>query len=410
MSETNVSQAIDLPTRLKQIIRYIQYSLPEGQLLPTATWQRRHQGIIVLLWLHALGLLCFGLINSYGLLHSLMESGIVALAAVVANSGSLSRRLRSSLASLGLITASGVLVHLSGGYIEMHFHFFVMIIIISLYQDWLPFLLTIGYVVLHHGVLGVLDPTSVYNHPDAWAHPWKWALIHALFVLGASVASLVNWRLTESMRTQSELLLNTAGEGIYGVDREGKTAFANPVAAALLGWQPEELVGLPMHAVLLAPPDQPTELSGSAAISRALREGLPQHREITQLARRDGTIMPIEYVCVPIRERGQIMGAVFTFQDISERQRAQEEKLGYLEERKQAQEQIIGLQQSVIADLSTPLIPIDERVVVMPLIGAVTSERGQPVDRAALTRDRDTSGAGSHSRYYWSAGGGHAGG
>jgi len=86
--------------------------------------------------------------------------------------------VRAVLASLGLITASAVLVHLSGGYIEMHFHFFVMVVIIALYQDWIPFLLAIGYVVLHHGVVGVLLPTAVYNHPAAIAQPWLWAAVH----------------------------------------------------------------------------------------------------------------------------------------------------------------------------------------------------------------------------------------
>jgi signal transduction histidine kinase len=46
----------------------------------------------------------------------------------------------------------------------------------------------------------VLIPTAVYNHADAWEHPWKWASIHGLFVVGASVAGLMNWRLEEAAR------------------------------------------------------------------------------------------------------------------------------------------------------------------------------------------------------------------
>jgi hypothetical protein len=48
----------------------------------------------------------------------------------------LSRRLRAGLATFGLLTASAVLVHLSGGLIEFHFHFFVMLFVITFYQDW----------------------------------------------------------------------------------------------------------------------------------------------------------------------------------------------------------------------------------------------------------------------------------
>ena len=81
-------------------------------------------------------------------------------------------------ASFGLITCSAILVHLWTGYIEAHFHFFVMVGVLTLYQAWVPFLVAIAYVVLHHGLVGVLAPASVYNHPGAVAQPWKWALIH----------------------------------------------------------------------------------------------------------------------------------------------------------------------------------------------------------------------------------------
>jgi len=65
----------------------------------------------------------------------------------------------------GLVTASALLVHLAGGTIEMHFHFFVVVGLITLYQDWVPFGLALLYVVVHHGVLGSLAPTTVFSHP-----------------------------------------------------------------------------------------------------------------------------------------------------------------------------------------------------------------------------------------------------
>jgi diguanylate cyclase (GGDEF)-like protein len=92
--------------------------------------------------------------------------------------------------------------------IEMHFHFFVMIGVITLYQDWLTFGLALGYVVVHHALLGALRPTDVFNHPAAWQQPWKWALIHGGFVLGASVAYLVNWRLSETQATEISRLVS----------------------------------------------------------------------------------------------------------------------------------------------------------------------------------------------------------
>ena len=93
-----------------------------------------------------------------------------------------------------------------------------MLAVIVLYQDWVPFLLALGYVILHHGTAGVLGPYAVYNHPDAIAHPWKWAAIHGGFVLAASIAGIVSWRLNEMLQAYSTLILNSTGEGIIGLD------------------------------------------------------------------------------------------------------------------------------------------------------------------------------------------------
>jgi diguanylate cyclase len=172
-------------------------SLPRGGNLPLAIWQRRHRGIVVLLWLHALGIPLFGLGAGAETIHALTEGAVVAVAAVIAGQREWPRGVRSTAAVLGLLSSSGILVHLSGGLIEMHFHFFVMVAVVTLYQDWLPFLLAIGYVVAHHGLMGWLEPTSVYNHPDALAYPWKWAAIHGAFIMAESVALLTSWRLSE---------------------------------------------------------------------------------------------------------------------------------------------------------------------------------------------------------------------
>jgi signal transduction histidine kinase len=131
---------------------------------------------------------------------------VTAVVAVFALLGGLdwgSRRLRASRVSFGYAMASGLLVHLSGGYIEMHFHYFVMVTFLVLYQDWVPFLISVAFVGLQHGVMGVMMPHSVFNHPDAVAHPWKWATIHAAFLSAASIGSLVAWRTIE--RTVEQL-------------------------------------------------------------------------------------------------------------------------------------------------------------------------------------------------------------
>ena len=180
-------------------LRTIRRALPEGRTLPEELWTRRHRGILVLLWAHAAFIPLFALGKGFSLMHTALEAAVVPALALIATSPSFNRRLRSGAASFGLLSASAVLVHLSGGVIEMHFHFFVIVAVVALYQDWICFLAAIAYVLVHHGVLGALDPDSVFNHYAALNHPWKWAAIHAFFIAGISVACLVTWREDENI-------------------------------------------------------------------------------------------------------------------------------------------------------------------------------------------------------------------
>ena len=319
------THASPLPaTRATRWRHSLWHLIPEGRPLPTAVWQQRHHGILVVLWLHVVGLLGFGLLSGSGLWHSLVEAGLVAGPTLLGSWGRGSRRVRAVLASLGLITASAVLVHLSGGYIEMHFHFFVMVVLIALYQDWVPFLLAIGYVVLHHGVLGVLMPTAVYNHPAAIAHPWLWAAVHGAFVLAASVASIVNWRIYETTQARAQLILQAAGEGIYGVDRRGHVVFVNPAAARMLGAAVPALIGRPLHDVLQHGPEPGCAcVSATCRLLQPFRDEAP-HRVTDELFQRpDGHTFPVEYVSTPLRDKDEVAGLVVLFKDITQQKQAE---------------------------------------------------------------------------------------
>ncbi|MBV9933349.1 MAG: EAL domain-containing protein [Actinobacteria bacterium] len=186
---------------ITQVLDY----LPKGQLLAEDVWRKRHRALIWLLWIHVVGIAIFGLARGFSPEHMLFESSLVGVFAVIAGSGVGTRRFSSAMAAVGLVMSSAVLVHLSGGTIEMHFHFFVMVGLMSLYQDWLPFLLAIGFVVLHHAVFGVLQPTAVFDHKSAINHPLEWAIIHGSFVLAASAASIVAWKLNEEQALHDSL-------------------------------------------------------------------------------------------------------------------------------------------------------------------------------------------------------------
>jgi diguanylate cyclase (GGDEF)-like protein len=180
--------------------------LPQGQLLPEHIWRRRHQGIVALLWMHVPALFLFGmLVGGQSVAHVLGDISLIAVCGIGASVEKFGIKARVIAASFGLVTCSAVLVDLWHGTTEAHFHFFVMIGVLTLYQDWTPFLVAIGYVIVHHGLAGVLSPSSVYQDPQAREHPWVWAGIHGGFVLAASVAHIVAWRTNENQLLRDPL-------------------------------------------------------------------------------------------------------------------------------------------------------------------------------------------------------------
>ena len=181
----------------RRALAWVGRVVPQGDTLPVENWLRRHQVIVVVLWAHVLLLPVYGAVNGHGLRHSLLEAAVVAVFALGATLPRIKNPGRAVSATVGLVSSSAILTHFSNGLIEMHFHFFVVVAIVTLYQSWLPFAIAIAYVLLHHGIVGAVDAAAVYNHAGAIANPWKWAMVHAAFIAGESAACLTAWKLNE---------------------------------------------------------------------------------------------------------------------------------------------------------------------------------------------------------------------
>ncbi|MCZ6481560.1 MAG: PAS domain S-box protein [candidate division NC10 bacterium] len=132
----------------------------------------------------------------------------------------------------------------------------------------------------------------------------------------------------DRLRHQNELILNAAGEGIYGLDLDGKITFVNPAAARMIEWRVEELIGKTMHDILhYSKPDGSPYPREECPIHAAFRDGTVYHVTDEVFWRKDGMCFPVEYISTPIRDdQGEVIGAVVKFKDITE-QRQAEEKL-----------------------------------------------------------------------------------
>ena len=148
---------------------------------------------------------------------------------------------------------------------------------------------------------------------------------------------LLEWRRVEElfrdMERENQLILHAVGEGIYGVDAEGRTTFVNPAAERMLGWHGEELMGRVMHRVV-----HHSHADGSlfplkeCPIYAAFRDGDIKRIGEDWFWRRDGSGFPVEYTSTPIMDNGHPVGAVVVFRDISARQRAETELRSALDE------------------------------------------------------------------------------
>lgn len=171
--------------------------LPQGRPQGDPSWGSRHRTIVLVLVGHVVVLPLYGVYEGLSPARCLLSVAPLALLAAVASADNLAQRLRASAATLGIMASSAVTVSFSGGLIETHFHFFVMLFFITLYQDWLTFLLAIGFVAIEHAIVGILAPADVYGHSAAGRDPVKYALIHASYVTAAAVGAILNWRLTD---------------------------------------------------------------------------------------------------------------------------------------------------------------------------------------------------------------------
>lgn len=123
---------------------------------------------------------------------------------------------------------------------------------------------------------------------------------------------------TERIRRRMELILESAGEGIFGLDIDGKVTFVNKAAAQMLGWDAEDLVGLSHHTLI-----HHTRADGSpypvsqCPIHQAYRDGKIHFGTDEVFWKRDGTSFPVEYISTPIREHQRLTGAVVVFRDLA---------------------------------------------------------------------------------------------
>lgn len=147
-----------------------------------------------------------------------------------------------------------------------------------------------------------------------------------------------DWRV---LRQHNELILNAAGEGIYGIDTEGRAIFVNPAAAQMTGHQVSELLGQSMHDVVHhSHADGRHYPKRSCPIYAAFQDGMVRHVGEDVFWHKDGSSFRVEYTSTPITSGGTLLGAVVVFRDITRRCQTEERLRRALAEVRSLKEQL----------------------------------------------------------------------
>jgi len=145
----------------------------------------------------------------------------------------------------------------------------------------------------------------------------------------------------EQLRSQYQLILDSAGEGIYGLDSEGKITFSNGASTEILGWKAEDVMDRYSHEI-----HHHSHADGSkyprddCPIYHSIQDAEVHRVEHEVFWHTDGSAVPVEYTSTPIIQDGKLTGAVIVFRDISDRKALEKERELAFEEIKELKERL----------------------------------------------------------------------
>ena len=165
----------------------------------------------------------------------------------------------------------------------------------------------------------------------------------SFLVIAATDVSKYHDAMTElaELQTQHSLILDAAGEGIYGLDANGCLTFGNAMAETILGWDTQKTIGHKAHDV-----HHHSHTDGSpyprneCPVYAALTDGEIHHIDDEVFWHADGHAVPVDYTSTPILEDGKPRGAVVIFRDVSERRELERQRSAAFDEVKQLKEQL----------------------------------------------------------------------
>jgi two-component system, sensor histidine kinase and response regulator len=258
------------------------------------------------------------------------------------------RTVTRHVIAVAQIMFSSLLIHVSGGRIETHFHVFGSLAFLAFYRDWKVLVPATVLVALDHFVRGVFWPETVFG--IATASPWRW-LEHAAWVVFEDVFLIMSCRngvrdmwaaanrtatleqMNRDIRQQSNdleaafqskhAMVETALDAIVNMDQHGRIIAWNSRAEATFGWSEEEAIGRSLAETIVPPTYREQHTRGLEAYMTSGVSSVLNRRVEVHALHRDGREFPVELSIAPIRSGGVVSFCAF-IRDITERVQAAE--------------------------------------------------------------------------------------
>jgi PAS domain S-box-containing protein len=245
------------------------------------------------------------------------------------------------------VLMSALLIHLTGGRIETHFHVFGSLAFLAFYRDWRVLIPATVIVALDHMLRGVFWPQSVYG--VLTASEWRW-LEHAAWVVFEDIFLILSclrsthemWEIAERTaaleqeihRRQSveaelrrsqarkEAILEAALDSVILMDDAGRVVQFNPAAEKTFGWQGAEAVGKELAELIIPSALRAGHRQGLAHYLHTGTAKIFNRRLELTAVRKDGTELPVEVIVAPIVADGPAMFAG-SVRDLTERKQTE---------------------------------------------------------------------------------------
>jgi PAS domain S-box-containing protein len=240
-----------------------------------------------------------------------------------------------------------LLIHLTGGRIETHFHVFGSLAFLAIYRDWKVLVPATIVVALDHMLRGMFWPQSVYGVLVAsqwrWLEHAAWVIFEDIFLVVACRRSMAEMRETadrtaalelevrtrqqaetaaKNSQARNDAILDVALDCVILMDAEGCIVQFNPAAERTFGYLASEAVGHQLADLIIPPDERDAHKEGLARYLETGEATVMNQRLELIAVRKNGEVFPVEVAIAPISSDGTAMFAGY-MRDITERRRSE---------------------------------------------------------------------------------------